>query len=126
MKTAFAVALLLGILAAASAQDVFVLGGQGTTPIPPIVYQPPVVTGEPAVSYQPVVAAVPVYAAPMYAAAAPCPSTYYNPNVIYVGGPGTCGPNYYGCGYGGYSAPNVIYFGRRQAYRDGYNFRHYR
>jgi hypothetical protein len=124
VKTPLAIAILLGGLITASAQDVFVLGGQGTTPIPPIVYQPPIVTGEPTVTYQPVVAAVPVYAAPVYAAPAPCASTYYNPNVIYVGGPGTCGPNYYG--YGGYSAPNVIYFGRRQAYREGYSFRHCR
>lgn len=122
MKTGLAVALLIGTFATAPAQDVFVLGGQGTTPIPPIVYQPPIFTAEPVVSYQPVVAAVPVCAVPAYAAPPACASTFYNPNVVYVGGSGSCGPNYYG--YGGYCTPNVIYFGRRQAYREGYNFRH--
>jgi hypothetical protein len=116
--------VLIGGLMTAYGQDVFVLGGAGTTPIPPIVYQPPIVMGEPVVTYQPVVAAVPVYATPVYAAPAPCASTYHNPNVIYVGGPGTCGPN--SCDYPRYSTPNVIYFGRTQAYRHGYNFRHCR
>ena len=120
MKTGLAVALLIGTLAIAAAQDVFVLGGQGTTPIPPIVYQPPVWNSEPAVTYQPVVAAVPVCAVPVYTAPPACASTYYNPNVIYVGGSGSYGPSYYGYGY----SPNVIYFGRRQAYREGYYFRH--
>jgi hypothetical protein len=44
--------------------------------------------------------------------------------VIYVGGPGTCSPSYYDYRY--YSNPNVIYFGRRQAYREGYSFGHCR
>jgi len=112
--------MLIGGLMTACAQDVFVLGGAGSTPVPPIVYQPPVVTGQPV--YQPVVAAVPVCAPAVYAA--PCASTYYNPNVIYVGGPGTCSPSYYDYRY--YSNPNVIYFGRRQAYREGYSFGHCR
>ena len=108
--------MLIGGLMTASAQDVFVLGGAGTTPIPPIVYQPPVVTGQP--TYQPVATPVPVCAQAVYTV--PCASTYYNPNVIYVGGPGTCSPGYYDYRY--YSSPNVIYFGRRQAYREGYSF----
>jgi hypothetical protein len=111
--------MLIGGLMTAGAQDVFVLGGAGTTPVPPIVYQPPVVTSQP--GYQPV-ATVPVCAPAVYAA--PCASTYYNPNVIYVGGPGTCSPSYYDYRY--YSNPNVIYFGRRQAYREGYSFGHCR
>jgi hypothetical protein len=49
--------------------------------------------------------------------------SYYNPNVIYVGGPGACSPSYYDYRY---YQPNVIYFGRRQAYREGYSFGHYR
>lgn len=133
MKTACAVMVLVGGLTATFAQDVFVLGGPGSTPVPPVVYQPPVVTGQPpiayqpAIVYQPVVAAVPVV--PVYGAAVPCAPNYYNgyynqggyynPNVLYVGGPGSCGPEYYR-----YSqcAPNVIYFGRGQAYRQGYSF----
>ena len=109
--------MLMGGLMAACAQDVFVLGGAGTTPVPPIVYQPPVVTGETACQPVATHCARPVYADP-YA------STYYNPNVIYVGGPGTCSPSYYDYRY--YSHPNVIYFGRRQAYREGYSFGHCR
>jgi hypothetical protein len=118
VKASLAIAMLIGGLMTASAQDVFVLGGAGTTPVPPIVYQPPVVTGQPAYqpAYQPVAVAVPVCAQAVYPA--PCASTYYNPNVIYVGG--TCSPGYYDYGY--YSSPNVIYFGRRQAYREGYSF----
>jgi hypothetical protein len=123
MKTTFAVMVLMGGLTATFAQDVFVLGGPGTTPVPAIVYQPPVVTGDPVVAYQPVLAAVPVYSTPVYAAT-PCASTYYNPNVIYVGGPGSCGPNYYN--HSRYASPNVIYFGGAQAYRHGYNFGHCR
>ena len=121
----WAVVVLAGGLGAVCAQDVFVLGGAGTTPVPPIVYQPPVVNNGSAVAYQPAVAAVPVAvpvcATPVYPAATACASSYYyNPNVIYVGGPGSCGPSYYDYRY--YDRPNVIYFGRRQAYREGYNF----
>jgi hypothetical protein len=123
MKEMWAVVVLVGGIGVGFGQDVFVLGGPGTTPVPPIIYQPPVVA-DGAASYQPAVAAVPVYAMPVYPAASSCASTYYNPNVIYVGGPGSCGPNYYR--YPRYSTPNVIYFGREQAYREGYNFGHCR
>ena len=37
---------------------------------------------------------------------------------------GSCSPSYYDYRY--YSNPNVIYFGRRQAYREGYSFGHCR
>jgi hypothetical protein len=128
MKTLMAMAILGAGSMAVSAQDVFVLGGPGSTPVPPIVYQPPVVTGASAYPVcQSVVAAVPVTP---YCGAYSQPHRYsgyynsYNPNVIYIGGPGTCGPNYYD--YGRCSTPNVIYFGREQAYRHGYNFRHCR
>jgi len=124
MKTILAAAFLIGGLAAVCAQDVFVLGGPGTTPVPPIVYQPPVVNDGYTATYQPTVTAIPIYAATVYPVASACASTYYNPNVIYVGGPGSCGPNYYG--YSRYCSPNVIYFGRGQAYREGYNFGHCR
>ena len=121
MKTILAAVALMGGLAGAFAQDVFILGGAGTTPVPPIVYQPPVVAGDSAVTYQPVLAAVPVYATPAYPTMPACTSTYYSPNVIYVGSPGSCG-NYYN--YSRCYSPNVIYFGRDQAYRHGYNFGH--
>jgi hypothetical protein len=64
--------MLIGGLIAAGAQDVFVLGGAGTTPVPPIVYQPPVVNDGSAAMYQPAVAAVPVYAMPVYPVATAC------------------------------------------------------
>ena len=123
MKTLLPAAILGVGLMAVYAQDVFVLGGPGSTPVPPIIYQPPVVTGAPALCYNTIPAAprcatTPAYMAPYYA------SYYSNPNVIYVGGPGSCGPRYYD--YPSYSTPNVIYFGREQAYRHGYNFRHCR
>jgi hypothetical protein len=133
MKNLMSLAILGAGLMAVSAQDVFVLGGPGSTPVPPIVYQPPVVTGAPSyagyAACQPVVAAVPVSSL----CGAYSPSCYprysgyynnYNPNVIYIGGPGSCGPNYYD--YGRCSTPNVIHFGREQAYRQGYSFRHCR
>jgi hypothetical protein len=131
MKTALSLAILGAGLIAVSGQDVFVLGGPGTTTVPPIVYQPPVVN-VPAPAYQPVqtvVAAVPVVpVAPAYAGysypAYSYSSGYYNPNVMYIGGPGTCGPTYYD--YAPCSSPNVIYFGRTQSYREGYHFRHCR
>jgi len=123
MKTLMSAAILGASLMAVYAQDVFVLGGPGSTPVPPIVYQPPVVTGAPApcyttISVAPRCATTTAYMAPYYA------SYYSNPNVIYVGSPGTCGPRYYD--YPSCSTPNVIYFGREQAYRHGYNFRHHR
>lgn len=125
MKSLASVAILGFGLTALCAQDVFVLGGPGSTPVPPIVYQPPVVTGA-YPTYRkscPPVAAVPVYATPAYTA--PYYANYYrDPNVIYIGGPGSCGPRYYD--YAPCSTPNVIYFGREQAYRHGYNFRHCR
>jgi hypothetical protein len=128
MKMAWLGAVFAATLGTTFGQDVFVLGGPGTTPVPAIVYQPPIVADASAVAYQPVqpvLAVVPVaYATPVYPAATPCASQYYSPNVIYIGSPGTCGPNYYN--YQPCSNPNVIYFGRGQAYREGYNFRHCR
>ena len=116
--------MLAASLVTALGQDVFVLGGAGTTPVPPIVYQPPVVVDPYAVAYQPVqpvLALVPAaYTTPVYPAT-PCASSYYSPNVIYIGGPGAYNNYYQPC-----STPNVIYFGRGQAYREGYSFGHYR
>ena len=94
---------------------VILTGGLGPattydTPIQaPVVYQTPVVYQEP------VACAVPVYTA--------LAGGYYNPNVIYFGGPNSCYRNYYvGCNY----SPNVLYFGRGQAFYQGYRFTHHR
>jgi hypothetical protein len=126
MKTMISVAVLGASLMAVFAQDVFVIGGPGSTPVPPIVYQPPIVTGVPAVTYHvPAASVCGAYAAPPYSGHYNYSHhSHYNPNVIYIGGPGTCGPTYYD--YPRCSTPNVIYFGREQAYRQGYNFRHCR
>jgi hypothetical protein len=84
----------------------------------PVIYQVPVVY-QAAVVYQ---AGVTFQGPVQYEqAAAPCLPA---PNVIYVGGPGSCGPNYYN--HYGYCAPNVIYFGRGESYLRGYHFRHCR
>ena len=78
MKTLMSLVALGAGLMAVSAQDVFVLGGPGSAPVPPIVYQPPIVNGgQTYQTVQPVLAAipvVPVYATPAYAA--PCYSGY--------------------------------------------------
>jgi hypothetical protein len=133
MKTMWLVALL-GITSA-QAQNVFVLGSNTALP--------PDLNG----NVQPVAAAAaaPVAAAPAttvnvnvnvnpgttcaqpgnYAAYnAYYPQQYYSPNVMYIGGPGTCGPNYNN--YYPYQNGSVIYFGGMQAYRHGYHFRHCR
>ena len=134
MKTMWLVALL-GITSA-QAQNVFVLGSN--TALPPDLngnVQP--VAGAAAVP----VAAVPAttvnvnvnvnpgttYAQPgyyePYSGYYP-QQQYYSPNVMYIGGPGTCGPNYYNSYQ--YQNSSVIYFGGMQAYRHGYHFRHCR
>ena len=134
MKNIWLVALL-GITSA-QAQNVFVLGSNTALP--------PDLNG----NVQPVaaVAAAPVAAAPATTVNVNVnvnPGTtyaqpgyydpyngyypqqqYYSPNVMYIGGPGTCGPNYYNS-YP-YQNGSVIYFGGMQAYRHGYHFRHCR
>ena len=134
MKTMWLVGLL-GITSA-TAQNVFLLGSN--TALPPDLngnVQP--VAGAPAAA----VAAAPattvnVNVNPGTACAqqqAYCNSSYaqqyysqqyYSPNVMYIGSPGTCGPNYYN--YNPYQNGSVIYFGGLQAYREGYHFRHCR
>jgi hypothetical protein len=131
MKPALSL-LIVGLgITSTFAQNVLVLGGLGTTPEPSNVYAPPAIENAPTYAYLPVhalfvaVPVIPVYATPAYAEPAYYSSyTYSSPNVIYVGGPGSCGPTYYDsppC-----STPNVIYFGRIQASREGYHFRHCR
>ena len=94
-------------------------------PSPPIVYQSTVTYQVPVVYQAPVIYQAPVsFQGPVTyegTVAAPYPTT---PNVIYVGGPGSCGPNFYT--YPRYSSPNVIFFGQWEAYQRGYHFRHRR
>jgi hypothetical protein len=132
MKTIWLLALLA---TSAQAQNVFLLGSN-TTPPPDLngyVARPAATAPAPASGnvyvnvnaggasactsqgYNPYYAQ---YHNPYY------PQYYYSPNVMYIGGPGTCGPNYYNY-YPNYSS-SVIYFGGVQAYRQGYNFRHCR
>jgi hypothetical protein len=111
--------MVIGTAVAAQA-DVLLLGGlEPAAPPPPVVYTQPVVYQAP-----PVVLQVPVYAqqeAPLlYAPPPPC----YGPSsdVIYVAGPGSCQQDY--CLPRRCEPSNVIYFGRMQACREGYQFRH--
>src|SRR5688500_18702187 len=105
MKTIWLLALLA---VSAQAQNVFLLGSN-TTP-------PPDLNGYAAPTQ---VAAAPACAYPVYD---PYYPQVYSPNVTYICGPGTRGPNYYN--YPRYNSGQVIYFGGLQAYRQGYNFRH--
>jgi hypothetical protein len=115
MKTLVALGVLVGGLAAAPAQDVFVLGGPGSTPVPPIVYQPPIVTGAYPV-VQPVMA-VPVVPVCPTAYVPPCNYNYYDYRAS------ACSPGYYDY-YPSYSPSVLAPFGREQAYRHGYRFNH--
>lgn len=94
-------------------------------PSPAVVYQSTVTYQVPVVYQAPVIYQAPVsFQAPVYyegAAAGQYPST---PNVIYVAGPGSCGPNFYN--YPRCFSPNVIFFGQGEAYQRGYHFRHRR
>jgi hypothetical protein len=137
MKTIWLVALLATSL---QAQNVFLLGGN-TTPPPDLngyVARPaPVAAAPAAVNVNVNVNTGGAVPACTYPVADPYPAQYnngyyphayypqsYSPNVVYVGNPGTCGPNYYN--YQPYSSSQVIYFGGMQAYRQGYHFRHCR
>ncbi|MCI0748036.1 MAG: hypothetical protein L0Y58_21730, partial [Verrucomicrobia subdivision 3 bacterium] len=98
MKNALLLAIGAAVAISGSAQDVFVLGGPGTTPVPPIVYQPPIYAGNSAATYQPVEPVAPVYASSVYSTSvyptAPCysyNSGYYNSGYYNSG--------YYNSGY---------------------------
>ncbi len=109
------------------AQDVFVSGAPGSvtyyavTPQAPVTYPVPV-------AYAPTSAwqVPPACAAP--AACAP-PAPVYNqcsPSVVYFGGTYRPYNAYSSTVHCGYASPTVIYFGRGQAYRQGYTFGHRR
>jgi hypothetical protein len=135
MKTTW-LAALLGITCA-QAQNVFVLGSNTALPpdlngnVQPVATAP--AAGTAVVPATTVNVNVNVNggtttpcAYPTYAGydAAYYPQQYYSPNVMYIGRPGTCGPNYYN--YYPYQSSSVIYFGGMQAARHGYHFRHCR
>jgi hypothetical protein len=123
-KFAFAglavVASVIQVIAQGVGDGVILTGGLGpaTMPAAPVqsAYQMPVIHQSPVVYRTPVVYQTPGCAVPAYTA---LNGGYYNPNVIYFGGPNSCYRNYYsGCQY----TPNVLYFGRGQAYYQGYSF----
>src|SRR5215475_1012657 len=110
----------LEVVAQGVGDGVILTGGLGpvTAPAAPVQttasYQPPMGYPSPVVYQTPVVYPQPVCSLPAYTA---LNGGYYNPNVIYFGGPNSCYRNYYcGCTY----SPNVLYFGRGQAYYQGY------
>jgi len=105
---------VIHIVAQGVGDGVVLTGGFGPATTPGGSVQPPVVYQVP-VAYQAPIQA-PVCSVPAYTA---LNGGYYNPNVIYFGGPNSCYRNCYsGCRY----SPNVLYFGRGQAYYQGYNF----
>lgn len=130
----FAVFLALGSASSFAQEPVLIAGG--STPATPVAA---VATTPIAYPAQPVHAAPAAYAVPVVYVAQPgCASgvqlasggCYTSGNVVYIGGPNSCYKNIYqgnsyqrGCYY---STPNVIYFGRGEAYERGYAFRHYR
>jgi hypothetical protein len=136
MKTIWLVALLGTI--SAQGQNVFILGSN--TALPPDLngnVQQPVAVAPAAVASAAPGTTVNVHV--NVAPAQPCAQAtyaqtayydpyyaqqYYSPNVMYIGGPGTCGPNSYN--YYPQQSGSVIYFGGLQAYRQGYHFRHCR
>jgi hypothetical protein len=119
----FGLALVAGVTQAVAqgvGDGVILTGGLGpvSSPAAPVqtTYSPPVVYQAPLVLQTPVVYQAPGCLVPAYTALS---GGYYNPNVIYFGGPNSCYRNYYsGCQY----PPNVLYFGRGQAYYQGYHF----
>lgn len=118
MKTICFLALLA---VSAQAQNVFLLGSNTTPPPDLNGYAAPVQAAVAPVTTCAYATAAPACAYPVYD---PYYPQQYSPNVMYIGGPGTCGPNYYS--YPRYNSSQVIYFGGLQAYRQGYNFRHCR
>jgi len=135
MKTIWFVSLLA--ITCVQAQNVFLLGSNTALPpdlngnVQPLATTPVVVATAPVAANVNVNVNLNTGSACAYQTGGNYPAQYYNtyypqysPNVMYVGGPGTCGPNYYN--YYPYQNSSVIYFGGLQAYREGYHFRHCR
>jgi hypothetical protein len=124
---------LLGLTWAAQGQNVFLLGSNTALPpdlngnVQPVAGAPAAAVATPGttvnVNVMPATGcAQQTYYDPSYSY---YPQQYSSPNVMYIGSPGTCGPNYYNYNpY--YGNGSVIYFGGLQAYREGYHFRHCR
>lgn len=125
MKTphAFASLLLVASVVTNSAQEPVLIGGGSTRPQPVMDYFPPtpVAVNPPALQYVRIrydyeASSVPVGAVSSCATPTPCGSTYSYPSSY------TTYPRYHqGC-----AQPSVIFFGRGEAARRGYNFRHSR
>lgn len=122
MKAAFAVfglslgASIVQVVGQGVGDGVILTGGLGPATGPAAPVQTAVTCQTPVVYQSPVVYQQPLYSVPAYTA---LNGGYYNPNVIYFGGPNSCYRNYFsGCNY----SPNVLYFGRGQAFYQGYNF----
>lgn len=124
MKLLLLLACLLSLVSSplVTAQEPSLIGGGSTRPQPVMDYIPPapVVVTPPAVQhvrirYEYEASSVPV-GATTCAVPQPCSPTY--PSSSY-----TMYPNYR---YSGCASPTVIYFGRGEAARRGYSFRHSR
>jgi hypothetical protein len=125
MKTLLSPAVFLFAVSVATivAQEPALIGGGSTRPQPVMDYVPPApaVVNPPAVQhvrirYEYEASSVPVSALPCTTPRPPCASTYSYPSSY------TTYPSYYqGC-----ASPTVIYFGRGEAARRGYHFRHSR
>ena len=124
MKLRLAVIVVAGVLVTAlHAQDEVY---SEPPPADAVVYQAPVTYQVPVVYQAPVIYQSSVtFQAPVSYDPSPAGGYYpATPNVIYVAGPGSCGPNF--THYPRYYSPNVIYFGHGEAYQRGYHFRHCR
>ncbi len=128
--TLLAGVVLMGLgVGSAAGQGVWVTGNNGyCAPAPvPVVAPGPVGYPGPGYGVPPLAASAPIGYGYGYGAPGVPYNPYYPqyfPNVMYIGGPGSCGPNF---GYfPRFSTPNVIYFGELQGYRQGYQFRYCR
>lgn len=122
MKTLLPPAALVLVLSTVTlvAQEPALIGGGSTRPQPVMDYIPPApaIVNPPAIQhvrvrYEYEASSIPVGALPC-GTRQPCVSTYPSSYTTF--------PNY----YSGCASPTVIYFGRGEAARRGYNFRHSR
>ncbi len=129
MKMLFSLALLAASFATANLHaQVYLFGADpapapaahpapSPQPLPAVVYLAPVIYQAPVVYQGPVIYQAPVfYQAPMVVEAPPSACSPSSATVLYFPGPGgsyQCNP-----------ASTVIYFGREEALRRGYQFNH--
>lgn len=109
-------------------QNVVLLGGLGNSA--PVQAPPaPAAASVPVAYVQPAPVVIQIIQAPAPACHQPVACSPYAPNVVYQAVPSTsCYTDPAYAGYPGtyYPRSPVIYFGRGQGYRQGYNFTHYR